>query len=261
VSFAREILCQPISDDLSVFPSYLFPPLFDEKLCLRPSLSVIRARGWTTFMGVDIARSANVGADFFVIFVVAKDRQGNIHIVDIRRSKGLSFRDQLAEISMAAQLYDPALCFIEANAMQQVYTQEMRRMTDVPVKEFTTLATNKYPLDRGVPGLRIGLENQKTIIPRGDDLSIRITDIWISECTQFGYIDGKLQGIGEHDDCVMGWWMACEAAKAGGFTFAFGDDDDQASDDFLGEGDDERWQDTLLGPPGERDGADEAFGI
>ena len=47
---------------------------------------------------------------------------------------------------------------IEANAMQQIYTDVMRRMTDIPVKEFVTTAVNKYPLDKGVPGLRIVLE-------------------------------------------------------------------------------------------------------
>jgi hypothetical protein len=258
VSFAREILCQPISDDLSVFPSYLFPPLYDKQLKLRPTLSEIRSRGWSIYMGVDIARSANVGADYFVIFVIAKDREGNTIIVDIRRSKGLAFRQQLQEIAIAAKLYDPGLIFIEANAMQQIYTAEMRRLTDLPVKEFVTLATNKYPLDKGVPGLRIGLENEKVIIPRGDELSVRLTNIWIAESSQFGFIDGKLQGIGTHDDCVMAWWMANEASKAGGFSFAFGDEDEEDEDDLLGEDGD--WQNVMLGSPSERD-ADDAFGV
>jgi hypothetical protein len=260
VSFTREILCQPISDDISVFPQYLFPPLYDMTLKIRPSLDEIRSRGWTTYMGVDIARSANVGADYFVVFVIAKDREGNCYIVDIRRSKGLAFRRQLEEIAIAAQLYDPALIFIEANAMQQIYTAEMRRLTDLPVKEFVTTAQNKYPLDKGVPGLRIGLENKKVVIPRGDDLSVRITDVWISECTQFGFVDGKLQGIGEHDDCVMGWWFANEASLAGGFSFAFGDEDGDASDDWQDDGTEESWEDVMLGGRDELDG-DTAFGV
>jgi len=260
VAFAREILCQPISDDLSVFPSYLFPPLFDKALRLRPTLAELRGRGWTTYMGVDIARSANVGADYFVIFVIGKDRQGFSHVVDIRRSKGLPFRKQLEEIAVTAQLYDPALIFIESNAMQQVYTDEMRRLTDLPVKEFVTLATNKYPLDRGVPGLRILMENGKLVIPRNDELSRRITDVWIRECQMFGYIDGKLQGIGTHDDTVMSWWFAMEAAKAGGFSFAFGAEDTEASDDFMGDGGDESWEAVMLGDS-RADEAEGGFGI
>lgn len=203
IAFAREILCIPLSDDVSIFPSYLFPPLFDDKLRIRPSKAEIEARGWTVYFGVDIARSASVGADFFVIFCLARDNTGQHFIVDIRRSKGLPFRQQLHEIEVAAHLYDPALILIESNAMQQVYTDEMRRMTDLPVKEFVTLATNKYPLDRGVPGLRILLEGKKLTIPRGDEESVRVTDSWMTEMQQFGYIDGKLQGIGENDDMVM----------------------------------------------------------
>ncbi len=256
VSFTREILCEPISDELSIFPSHLFPPLFDPVLKLQPTLAQIQERKWSTYMGVDIARSASVGADYFVIYTIAKDNHGFHYIVDIDRTKGLPFKTQLEKIAMNARRYDPGLIFIESNAMQQVYTDEMRRMTDFPVKEFVTLATNKYPLDRGVPGLRILLENEKIVIPRGDAYSRKMTDTWIEEMSQFGYIDGKLQGIGSHDDCVMSFWFACEAAKAGGFSFAFGDEVDDDEEEDLNED----WESVMLGTEAEREDGDSAFG-
>lgn len=252
VAFTREILCQPISDDLSIFPSYLFPPLYDKNLCLRPSLQSLRDRGYTTYMGVDIARSATVGADFFVIFVIASDEHGNHIIVDIIQNKGWTFKRQLEIIEITAKRYDVALCFIESNAMQQVWTDEMIRTTDVPVKKFETLATNKYPLDRGVPGLRILLENQKIVIPRGDEYSVEMTDIWIGEAILFGFVDGKLQGAGEHDDTVMAWWFASEAKKQGGFRFAMGDDDGEQTNDW-GDDEGEDWREVLLGSAEEND--------
>ena len=255
VSFTREILCEPISDELSIFPSHLFPPLYDPILTLKPSLKEIQDRGWSTYMGVDIARSASVGADYFVVFTIGVDKQGTRYIIDIDRTKGLAFNRQLEVIAKNAELYDPGLIFIESNAMQQIYTDEMRRMTDLPVKEFVTLATNKYPLDRGVPGLRILLENEKIVIPRGDAPSRKTTNTWIEEMSQFGYIDGKLQGIGSHDDTVMAFWFACEAAKAGGFSFAFGDEDLDDEDDEEG---DENWEAVMLGED-PADG-DSAFG-
>lgn len=249
VAFAREILCQPISDDMSIFPGHLFPPCFRDNLRMRMTKEQIKSHGWVAYMGVDIARSSSVGADYFVIFVIARDpRDGTQIIVDIRRSKGLPFRQQLEEIKIAAALYDPALIFIESNAMQQVYSAEMRRETDLPVKEFVTLATNKYPLDKGVPGLRILLESQKLVIPRGDEFSISTSNIWIDECTQFGFVDGKLQGIGKHDDTVMAWWIATEASKAGGFSFTFGEDGAGDDDEFTGGGTQgESWEKTMLG--------------
>ena len=128
----------------------------------------------------------------------------------------------------------------------------MRRMADIPVKGFFTHATTKYPLDKGVPGLRIVLENHKLIIPKGDEYSRATTTIWESEASQFGFVDGKLQGIGVHDDTVMAWWFAEEAAKAGGFSFAFGDEDGSDAFDTPEGEDDESYEDILLGSEDER---------
>jgi len=249
VSFAREILCEPITDDIAIFPSYLFPPCYDETMSIQPTLAEIETRGLTVYAGIDIARSASVAADYFVIFVMGKDSQGNRYVLDIQRFKGESFKRQLERIEIMNARYQPALVLIEANAMQQVWSDELRRTTDVPVREFITLASNKYPLDRGVPSLRILLENQKIIIPRRGEHSKKITDPWIEECTQFGFIDGKLQGIGEHDDTVMAWWFSEEACKAGGFSFGFGDEETDGDEEFAGgaNGEPFDWQREMLG--------------
>ena len=230
IAFAREVLCEPITDDLSVFPSHLFPPLYDETITLRPSKQLIAQRQLNVYMGVDLALSANVGADYTVIFVMGRDPEGNHYILDIQRYKGYGFKKQLELVERAARRYGPNLIFIEGNQFQRVFSDEMQRTTDLPVKAFTVTAQNKYPLDRGVPGLRILLENDKVIIPRGDAYSITQTDTWIGEAGQFGFVDGKLQGIGEHDDTVMAWWMCEEAMKAGGFSFAMGEDEKTGED-------------------------------
>lgn len=259
VAFTREILCQPISDDLSIFPSWLFPPLYSDTVSMRPSRRTLRERGITCYAGVDIALSANVGADYFVIFVIGVDGMGNHYLVDIIRRRGVPYHQQLEVIKRICRRYEVSLCHIEANQMQRVWSDEITRTTDIPVKPFVTLATNKYPLDRGIPSLRILLENQKVVIPRGDTYSRHMTDIWIEEGTQFGFVDGKLQGAGEHDDCIMAWWMAVEAAKAGGFNFTFGDEeDDEADAEMMGEGlgDDETWEDVFLGGPYDEDEED-----
>jgi hypothetical protein len=223
VAFAREILCQPISDDMKIFPSYLFPPLYDKKLVLKISKEEIEALGLTVFMGIDIARSATVGADYLVLFTIGVDHLGNHRLIDIERHRGMAFNDQLTRIKLAADMYKVDLIYIEANQMQQVWTDEMTRTTDIPVKGFVTTAQNKYPLDKGVPGLRILLENKKVIIPRGDEYSVEQTDIWMQECGQFAFVDGKLEGVGEHDDTVMAWWMCKEASRGGGFNYSMGD--------------------------------------
>lgn len=246
VSFAREILCEPITDDLAIFPSSLFPPLYDKTLTLQPKRESIRERGWSVYMGVDIARSASVGADYFVIFVIGIDSNGNHYIIDIIREKGLPFIRQQEMIKYTARRYGADLVLIESNNMQQVWSDEVIRTTDLPVKPFETTAQNKYPLDKGVPGLRILLENGKLIIPRGDEYSVKQTNAWMTECQQFGFIDGKLQGIGEHDDTVMAWWFSEEAGKLGGFSFGFGDEDGEALDEEM-TGGTGGWEEELLG--------------
>lgn len=249
VAFTREILCQPISDDLSLFPSYLFPPLYDDTQILKPTLKSIRERELSVYAGVDVAFSANVGADYFVIFIIGEDRHGNHYILDIYRNKGIAFHDQLKLIEWHCVRYGVDLCLIESNQAQRLLSDELKRTTNLPIKEFYTRAQNKYPLDRGIPGLRINVENHKTIIPRGDVYSKVVTGIWIEECQQFGFVDGKLQGAGAHDDTVMAWWMATEAAKMGSFSFSVGeeDGDDAAESELLGEDGSEDWESVLLG--------------
>lgn len=263
VAFTREILCNPISDDISIFPSYLFPSLYDETFCMRPTQEKIREMGLSVFAGVDIAFSASVGADYFVIFVIGVDHLGNHYLLDIIRKKGEPFHKQLALIEWACQRYLVDLCHIESNQAQRVWPDEMKRSTDAPVKEFHTSAQNKYPLDKGIPGLRILLENKKVIIPRGDAYSIETTDTWMEECQAFGFVDGKLEGIGAHDDTVMAWWMAAEARKMGGFGFSMGPEDGEEGDDFFGEGgdDDESWEAVMLGAPDRQEEEDSAFGV
>lgn len=262
IAFAREVLCEPVTDDLSIFPSHLFPPLYNKEMTLRPKYSYIKAQGWTTYMGVDIALSANVGADYFVIFTIARDKLGNHYIIDIERTKGLSFRRQLEAITSSARRYKPSLIFIEANLFQKVYSDEMKRTSDLPVKPFITTAQNKYPLDKGVPSLRILLENEKLVIPynEGDNYTVEQINTWVAECTQFGFVDGKLQGIGEHDDTVMAWWLAEEAMKAGGFSFAMGDGEETGDDAMDEEVDDDEWKREmgLLDEDDDEDEADDA---
>jgi hypothetical protein len=258
VAFTREILVQPISDDISIFPSHLWPVLYDETFCMRPSQEKIRAMGLSVFAGVDIALSASVGADYFVIFIIGVDGHGNHYILDIVREKGQTFQWQLKKIEWACERYLVDMCHIESNQAQRVWSDEMKRTTDAPVREFFTTAANKYPLDKGVPSLRILLENLKVIVPRGDEYSIRVTDNWMEEAQAFGFVDGKLQGIGAHDDTIMGWWMAVEARKLGGFGFSVGEEDlDDADED---DDDDEDWESVMLGDTDERE-ADAAYGV
>ena len=238
--FAREYLCQPLSDEASLFPSKLFEgPDVRVPYILGLGADYWEKRGCMRYTGVDIAMSAETGGDYFVIFTVAVEENGTRWLANIRRGKGWSFTRQIDEIKEEYYLMRPDMVHIEANQMQRVWTDEVARTTDIPVRRFFTLgvggrqpmnnwkkgatsvSVNKHHIDRGVPAMRMSLEHRKWRIPRGDQRSIELTDIWIGEMGAMGWIDGKVQSVGQHDDLVMACWMADTAIRMGGTRFGF----------------------------------------
>jgi hypothetical protein len=232
VRFTREFECDPIADDMSLFPGWLFtgPPVEQPTVKLGAPKEFWDDLGVTPFIGVDFAMSTTVSADYTVIWVMGVGKHGNRWIIDIIREKGLGFQQQLSLIITAARKYDPALIFLEANQMQRIFGDELIRTTDLPIKKFDTTAQNKNALDKGVPSLRVLLENWKFRIPRGDRHSVVMTDLWKDEMRAFTWAEGKLQSVGTHDDLVMGCWICDQAIRQGAFGYSFGDEDEEKVD-------------------------------
>jgi hypothetical protein len=237
IRFTREFQCQPIADDMSLFPMHLFYTGDTQQPLVKLGMpkEFWDRLGVTPFIGVDFALSTSVEADYTVIWTMGLDKFGNRWIMDIMREKGLGFQEQLALINTAGKKYDPALIFLEANQMQRIFGDELIRTTDLPIKKFMTGA-EKNTLDKGVPSLRVLLENGKFRIPRGDKRSVELTDVWINEMRSMTWVDGKIQGVGAHDDTPMACWICDQAIRQGGFSFDFGEDIDTSSgnvDDLL----------------------------
>jgi hypothetical protein len=256
--WSREYLCLPISDESSLFPANLWE---HPEIKQGYSLGLPRSH-WQDFgiyIGVDLALSANAGADFFVAFVLAVDpRDGTRWVVDIIRHKGLGYQQQVDTIVSVAKRYDADFVFCESNQYQRVISDMVVRTSDVPIKAFYTVgrggassqrrgisgsySANKNSLDRGVPGLRMLAENAKIRIPWAYDTRDRVQE-WLTEMGAFGIVNGRMAGVGAHDDTVMAFWMADQAAQAGG---AFGGAD-------WGDGDDRDTPDPTPDPGDEPD--------
>jgi len=238
IRFVREFQCEPIADDMSLFPLFLFKGAQVEQPTLKLGMpkKFWETLGVSIFMGVDFAMSSSVQADYTVVWAMGLDKFGNRWIVDIQREKGMPYQQQLSMINSMGKKYDPALVFLEANQMQRIFGDELIRTTDLPIKKFVT-GVEKNSLDKGVPSLRVLLENGKVKIPRGDARSVEITDIWIEEMRAFTWNEGKLQSVGTHDDTVMAMWICDQAIRQGGFSFDFGEDVDtgQTLDQFIAE--------------------------
>lgn len=226
IRYGREFLVSPISDEMSLFPKKLFKgsPVEQFNIKLGMPLQFWIDKGIIAFIGVDFAMSSTVQADYTVITVLGLDDFGNRWIVDIFREKGMPYQEQRSEINRIGRLYDPGLMALEDNQMQRIFGDELIRETDLPIFKFTTTAHTKNSLEFGVPELRVLLENGKLRIPRGDARSIELTDILISEMRSMTFLEGKVQSVGKHDDCVMSLWLANQAVKRGGFGFSFGED-------------------------------------
>lgn len=238
IRFAREFMCVPVADDMSLFPSYLFTGQPTEQFSVK--LGMPKAYwdqiGVQAYMGVDFAISSSVNADYTVVWTMGVDKHGNRWIMDIQRQQGLAYQKQLSLIVAVAQRYSPAMIFLESNQMQRIFGDELIRVTDLPIKKFVT-GIQKNTLDKGVPSLRVLLENGKFRIPRGDARSVELTDVWIKEMHNFTYTNGKLQSVGGHDDTVMSCWIADQAIRQGGFSFTFEDEakDGRSLDEYLKE--------------------------
>lgn len=218
--FAREYLCLPISDDSSLFPEHIISPCYDHQFEMPTHLSVEERKQFRIFTGVDLALSSTVGADYTVITTLGVDQFQNRWVLDIRRKRGLSMMEQLREIEDVYRNYRPQSIYIEDNAFQRVFRDELIRNTDLPVEGFTT-GRNKNDSATGVPSLQILFENRKFVIARKTERDRKITDALINELKCFTYVDGKLQGLGAHDDTVMSLWIANEAIGGSKFDCAF----------------------------------------
>lgn len=218
--FAREYLCLPISDDSSLFPEHIINGCLDQMFEMPTHLTPDERRQFRIVTGVDLALSSTVGADYTVITTLGIDDRQNRWILDIRRKRGLSMMEQLREIEDVYRNFRPQSIWIEDNAFQRVFRDELIRNTDLPVEGFTT-GVNKNSSANGVPSLQILFENRKFVIARKTERDRRITDPLINELKCFTYVDGKLQGLGAHDDTVMSLWIANEAANGARVDIAF----------------------------------------
>lgn len=228
IRFTREFLVQPISDDLSLFPTYLFrgKPVEQFQLKLRMSTEFWARLDLTIYQGVDFAIGTRKDADFTVIFTMGVDPRGNRWILDIERFHGATYKEQKSYLVRSARYWRPSLIFLESNQMQAIFGQELKADTDLPVKEFHTTGLAKHSLERGLPSLRTLLENGKFRIPRGDKVSVEMTEVMVTELNQFLFDRGKVQSIGEHDDVAMAMWICDQACRAGAaFTASFGIED------------------------------------
>ncbi len=219
LAFSREILCKPISNDSTIFPYHILQQCFRTSATLIPNRFSSPIKFKRIVLGCDFAISANIGADFSVFLTLGVDENDRYWIININRSQGKSYVEQLAIIKMLHSnfKYDPIV--MEQNAMQVIFVQGAKD-SGLPVVGYTT-GVERNDLKKGVPGLAILFENLRFIIPRGNQETVDATDILIAE---LGGITFGSKGITTttKKDVVLSLWLATIAADyKQGFSFSF----------------------------------------
>jgi len=217
--FDREFMCNPRSSVSSLFPIEMFEPMLNKNLQFTSSTEHWSPKLREEFVittGWDFALSEKVAADFTAKYTMAYHRKTQKRqILEIRRWKGISFDRQLHEIQQSYNRYKDDVVVLESVLFQRIYQNWITERTMIPVIGHDT-GTEKQSLENGVPSLLLALERGMYVIPYMSGITREMVDIWLAECMAYGWVNDKLQGVGEHDDTVIAWWLAELGLKKAG---------------------------------------------
>lgn len=207
--FDREINTWPRSSESSLFPRSLMSPMLDpgyECLTHYRKPEGMRDR-YLVVNGWDLAWSEKVGGDWIVRTTAVADRRtGHRRVLDVERHQRLTYPEQTRLIEADHGRFSADLTVLEGDAMQKVYRQSLVESSGIEVLSHLA-AGEKRDLRTGVPGMLIDFANRRWTFPhRREGRGYDVIETMLDEFEAFGWQDGKLEGAGEHDDCVMSFW-------------------------------------------------------
>jgi len=220
LKFTREYLCVPISTGTSLFaPEHLEAAKSQDDI-LR--ISQRKEQGYSYYVGIDPAISTD--GDYNVIMVLEVDENKNKRICYVDRQKNVEFRDNINKVKLIGKMFDPDIILYETNTFAKAFTQELRNISDLNIKDFTTTRKKKEEI---ILNLQMNLENGKIILPYGNDESRKVSKAIIDEMSMFSITDrGRFEGVGAHDDLVMALALANSATHLLGESFVLIEDMD-----------------------------------
>lgn len=205
--FSRELLCKPISSASSIFPDTItgISKIKGSKYTLVKRTEEHPLTFKKVSMGVDLALSATAGADYSVFTVWGQTWNNEMVLIGFWRKSGASFRDQIKVIKRFNRNYRPDIIVVEANAFQRLFVDLLEEEGLTNIVPHVTTAGNKNNFEFGLPSLAVDFERGRIIMPYGDDISKAVTDHILGEFNSIAFTEntGKLESVGEHDDCAM----------------------------------------------------------
>lgn len=209
--YSREHLTEPRSQEASLFPRTLMNPMLDtSRACVPHYLKPAGLESTEIVVSAwDLAWSEKLGGDWLVKITTVLNRYtGRKRVIDIKRWQGLTYAQQCGLIVQQWQLYHDDIVVIETDAAQVIWAQTLEATSGVPVLRHTT-GDDKRSLHVGVPALLIDFSAQRWSFPfAAGGPGVEEVENLLVELGAFGYNDGSLEGVGEHDDTVMALWHA-----------------------------------------------------
>tara|TARA_B100000073_G_scaffold59502_1_gene44178 strand:+ start:94 stop:1533 length:1440 start_codon:yes stop_codon:yes gene_type:complete len=218
LKFTREYLCIPVSTGTALFGPEHLEKAKNKEYILK--LGHRKEKGYKYYVGVDPAISTD--GDYNVIMVLEVDDNMNKTIVHVDRSKNVQFRENIDKLRIVGKIFEPEAILYETNTFAKAFTQELRTVSDLNVKDFDTTRRKKQEI---ILNLQMNFENGKIHLPYGDNNSRKMTNTLIEELSMFSITDsGKFEGVGAHDDLVMGLALANAATQGASEQFILLDD-------------------------------------
>jgi hypothetical protein len=214
--FSREWQNDPRDDASSMFPYPLTEAALNRNSMFLAGYA--KEAGEYVVLGHDVASSEAVGADYTVTWVASFNyRTQRKRLLRAWRERGLTYDQQIALLRTACALFNVDLGVVEENGFQKWLFNETQKWPETAGRLVGhRTGVEKSSLEEGVPALKLGLLASLWEIPASADgggEALKFARIWQAETNAFGWKDGKLQGVGEHDDTVMAWWFADKATR------------------------------------------------
>jgi len=218
LKFTREYLCIPVSTGTALFAAEHLLKAKNEHAILK--LGHRKEQGYRYYVGVDPAISTD--GDYNVIMVLEVDDNQNKTVVHVDRAKNVQFRENIDKLRLIAKIFEPEVVLYETNTFAKAFTQELRSVTDINVRDFNTTRRKKQEI---ILNLQMNFENGKIHLPYADNNSKKLTNALVEELSMFSITtSGKFEGVGAHDDLVMGLALANAASQTPTEAFMLLDD-------------------------------------
>jgi len=229
LKFGREYQLEFFSRKQSLFPTSLLNAAKRKgtNMMLIPEHDK-RGPEWMYVMGVDVARSGSVSADYTVAITLAYNSvTQEKQIVNVWREKGMKISEQSYYIAKISRAFDNCQVLVEQNNIGINMIDTLADEYNVGVETFITGGKGQKK-EELIRFLITAFEHEQISFPQADE--------WSRE--QLGHIEGELskfavtttpagnetfRGIGAHDDCVMSLALANKATQILGAPFAVSD--------------------------------------